>query len=113
IRYRAPYPNADDLTGTDGLPPLPRHVLQAGFDQGDTNSFINSNFWTRDYLGAGPYRMEEWVPGSYFQGVAFDQHVLGRPKINRVKVLFITDVNTALANLLAGEVDMVVDNAIN
>ena len=34
IRYKAPYPNADDLTGTDGLPPLPRHVLQAGFDQG-------------------------------------------------------------------------------
>ncbi len=113
IHWRQPYPNADDLTGTDGLPPLPRQILEMPFQQLDSNAFANSAFWTREYVGLGPYHMETWEPGSYFQGVGFDQHVLGRPKINRIKVLFITDVNTALANLLAGEVDMVVDNAIN
>ncbi|HEY3117062.1 MAG TPA: ABC transporter substrate-binding protein, partial [Chloroflexota bacterium] len=113
MRWKQPYPNADDLTGTDGFPPLPRQILEAPFQQLDSNAFINSAFWTREYVGLGPYRMEAWEPGSFFQGVAFDRHVLGRPKIGRLKVLFITDVNTALANLLAGEVDMVVDNAIN
>src|SRR5207244_4193541 len=97
MRWKQPYPNADDLTGTDGLPPLPRQILEASFQQLDPNAFINSAFWTRDYVGLGPYRMEAWEPGSFFQGTAFDQHVLGRPKINRIKVLFITDVNTALA----------------
>ena len=111
--WRRPYPYADELSGTDGLPPLPRQILQETFQQSDPGVFANNPFWTREYIGLGPYRLEQWEPGSYFQGVAFDQHVLGRPKITRIRVGIITDVNTALANLLARELHMAVDNAIN
>ncbi len=113
IGWNQPYPNADDMSGTDGLPPLPRQILEQGFQQSDPAAFANNLFWTREYVGLGPYKLEQWEPGSYFQGLAFAQHVLGRPKITRIRVPFITDANTGLARLLAGELDMAVDNSIN
>src|SRR5207244_9291888 len=48
-----------------------------------------------------------WEPGSFVEGTAFDQHILGRPKIDRVRAEFIGDANTALAKTLAGEVHVV------
>jgi peptide/nickel transport system substrate-binding protein len=38
--------------------------------------------------------------------------VLGRPKIERIKIMFIPDGNTVLANILSGEVHIAMDNAI-
>jgi peptide/nickel transport system substrate-binding protein len=113
IQWRRPYPYADDLSGIDGLPPLPRQILEQAFQQGDPGFFARSPFWTREYVGLGPYRLEQWEPGSYLQGTAFSEHVLGRAKITRLRVNIITDTNTALANLLARDLDMAVDNAIN
>jgi peptide/nickel transport system substrate-binding protein len=112
IAWNRPYPNADELNGVDGLPPLPHHILEQSFQQSDPSIFANNPFWTREYVGLGPYRLEQWEPGSYFQGLAFEQHTLGRPKLTRIRVAIITDANTAMANLLAGELDMAVDNAI-
>src|SRR5439155_26666125 len=51
--------------------------------------------------------MTHWEPGSFVEGTAFDQHILGRPKIDRVRAEFIGDANTALAKTLAGEVHVV------
>lgn len=113
VHWRQPYPYADELSGTDGLPPLPRQVVEQTFLQSESSVFARSLFWTREYVGLGPYRLEQWEPGAYLQGVAFDQHVLGKPKITRIRVGIITDTNIALANLLARELDMAVDNAIN
>jgi peptide/nickel transport system substrate-binding protein len=42
--------------------------------------------------------------------VAFDRHVAGRPKIDRIRMLFIPDSNTAFANLLAGGTQMALDS---
>jgi peptide/nickel transport system substrate-binding protein len=56
--------------------------------------------------------MDRWEPGSYFEAVAFDQHVLGRPKIDRVRMMFVPDFNTTLANMLAGEAHITVDDSI-
>jgi peptide/nickel transport system substrate-binding protein len=43
---------------------------------------------------------------------AFDGHVLGRAKIDRIRVVFISDGNAALANLLAGEAHLSADTSI-
>src|SRR5439155_11969106 len=104
IRWRSLYPNANDLT-SDGLPPLPRHVLEPSFQQVDAETFGNDPFWTRQFIGLGPYKLDQWEPGSFLEGVAFNQPALGKPKINRVRILFIADPNTALAHALAGELD--------
>jgi peptide/nickel transport system substrate-binding protein len=115
VRWRRSYPDAGKLASD--LPPLPRHVLgpvladvasgPAGID-----AFINNAYWTREFVGLGPYRLDRWEPASFLEGVAFDKHVLGRPKINRVQVTFITDQNTALARMLAGEAQYAADSAL-
>jgi peptide/nickel transport system substrate-binding protein len=111
VRWRRPYPDAGQMTGNRDLPALPRHLLEASFQSGDLNAFANNAYWTREYVGLGPYRLEQWEPGSFLVGVAFDRHVWGAPKMSRVKLAFIPDMNAAQANILAGDVHFV-DSAI-
>jgi len=105
IRWREPFAEADLLDDT--FQALPRHILQGPFQDLDPLAFSHLPFWSQDYVGLGPYRLERWEPGAFFEGRAFDGHALGRPRIDRVRVVFIPDPNTALANILAGEVHYV------
>jgi len=114
IHWRRPYPDAAALVERDReFPPLPRHLLQAALGAGDPDSFINNSYWTRDYVGLGPYKLARWDPGTSIEAVPFDQHVLGRAKIERMRIVFIQDTNATLANLLAGEIHMVGDGAFD
>jgi peptide/nickel transport system substrate-binding protein len=56
--------------------------------------------------------MARWEPGAFLEATAFDGYVSGRPKIERVKVTFISDPNTVMANLLASEVHVATDNTL-
>ena len=111
IRWRQLYADAASLTGTRAIRVLPRHLLELSFQEASPDAFANAAYWTREYIGLGPYRLDRWEPGSFLEAGAFDQHVLGRPKMGRIQVRFISEVNTALANILAGEVHFV-DTAI-
>jgi peptide/nickel transport system substrate-binding protein len=105
IHWQRPYPDAAHMAGRDqGLPALPRHPLEAAFASESAESFLALPYWTREHVGLGPYKEKAWEPGSHIEAVAFDGHVTGRPKIDRIKLVFIPDANTALANLLSGEV---------
>jgi peptide/nickel transport system substrate-binding protein len=110
IRWKRIYPEAAAL-GSD-FQALPRHVLQSDFDDGDMVAFANHPFWTAQYLGLGPYRLDRWEPGAEIQATAFEGHVLGQPKIDRVVVRFVPDENTALTNLLSGNVQFATDRTI-
>jgi len=119
IRWKLAYAEAGNLdagnagpTNALGFPPLPRHLLDQQLRRGDVDAFIALPFWNTEYIGAGPYKMNKWEPGSYFEGAAFDQHVLGRPKIDRIRMMFVPDFNTTLANILAGEAHITVDDSI-
>lgn len=110
IRWARLYPDAGVL-GSE-FQPLPRHILENAFQQESADSFVNHPYWSIEYVGLGPYRLERWEPGSFIEGRAFDQHVLGRPRIDRVVIRFISDENTVLSNLLAGEVHFATDRSI-
>lgn len=115
IRWRRSYPNAGVLqvgTAHPGLPPVPRHVLESTFREARWDALANHAYWTREFIGLGPYRLDRWEPGSFLEGVAFDAHVLGRPKIARFRVTFIGDSNIVLANMRAAVVQMAADNAL-
>jgi peptide/nickel transport system substrate-binding protein len=113
VRWRLPYAGADTLSARDReLPPLPRRILRDAFEGQSAEAFAAHPFWTREYVGVGPYRLEQWEPGTFIDAVAFDGYALGRPKIERIKLRFVSDPNTALANLLAGEAHMATDNSI-
>ncbi len=109
VHYRQPYPAADDLSSSpsDSFPPLPRHLLEPAFQQNDATSFPSNPFWTTGYVGVGPYKLDRWEPGSFLEYTAFDQHVLGRPKIGRIRVLFIGDANTAVSYVLGSQLDLI------
>jgi peptide/nickel transport system substrate-binding protein len=110
FRWKQLYPQADSL-GND-FQALPRHILEAPFAQGDMIALSNHLFWSSQYVGLGPYKLERWDPGASIQAVAFDGHVGGRPRIDRVQIRFVPDENTALTQLLSGDVQFASDRTI-
>lgn len=110
IQWKSLYPDATSMASS--FQALPRQILDPPFRQNDAAAFTNHPYWKAEYLGLGPYRLERWEPGAFIQGQAFDGHVFGRPKIDRVVVRFIADENTALTNLISGEVDFATDRTI-
>jgi peptide/nickel transport system substrate-binding protein len=85
------------------LPPLPRHILGVPFQENPGTTFIGLPFWSNEYIGAGPWKLDRREPGAFFEANAFDGFVFGRPKIDRVKIMYQPDSNVAVATLLAGE----------
>jgi peptide/nickel transport system substrate-binding protein len=113
IRWSRPYPDADTLTDRQAeLPPLPRHILQRSLEEDSPEAFTNHPYWTREFVGLGPYKLQRWDVGTAIEAVAFDGHVLGRPKIDRIRIIFISDSNAALATMLAGDAHLAADAAL-
>ncbi len=105
IRWKQPYVDAGALSNS--FQALPRHLLEDDFKTMDPVAFTGHPFWTSQYVGLGPYRLERWEPGAFLEGSAFDNYALGRPKIEKMRVKIINDPQTAMANVLAGEVHYV------
>jgi len=111
IRWRRTYPEAGVMsTRTQrGFGALPRHILEQPYAEGNFDAFANHPFWTDEYVGLGPYRLERWERGQELDMVAFDRFVLGRPKIDRLRILIANDSNAAVANLLSGHAHIALD----
>jgi peptide/nickel transport system substrate-binding protein len=108
IAWKRPYPDAASIAFGD-FEPLPRHILEEPFravegDSSQQEAFRTNRFFAQEYVGAGPYRLERWEPGTELAGVAFAGHALGRPKIERFIVKIMSDENAVLSNLLAGSI---------
>lgn len=104
VTWSQPYIAADTFltkTRNHSVLPMPRHLLEATYAE-SKDGFVQSPRWGQEYVGTGPYRLAQWVPGSHLLLDANDQYVLGRPKIDRIEIKFILDTNTMVANLLAG-----------
>lgn len=95
-----------NANGPDGVPALPRHLLADMYQAGDKQAFQNSTFWTTDWVGLGPYRLGQWQLGSFIEALAFDAYPLGRPKIDRLILHYVGDVNAVIAGLLSGDYDV-------
>ena len=106
-RPEAGFPNGSDFR--NAFPPLPRHILDQPFRDLDAQAFAGLRFWTQDYVGMGPYKVERFEPGAFVEATAFDAFVFGRPKIDRMRLTFIGDTNTVIANMLAAEAHYVTD----
>lgn len=98
--------------------PLPRHILEEEFKT-DKEKFKNDPYWTTAFVGTGPYKLTEWIPGAQITMEARPDYFMGKPKIDRIVWKFFTDTNTLMANVLSGQVDLTVapslsiDQAIN
>lgn len=73
---------------------------------------IKDSKLTREPVYAGPYRVKEWAPGVAITLEARDDFWLGKPKTKTIIVKFIADTNTMLAQVRAGQVDIVTEDAL-
>jgi peptide/nickel transport system substrate-binding protein len=106
VHWRSANAGGASLSFED-LDPLPTHLFEtayADYAEGrlSREAFLGDPLWSTSYVGAGPYRMERWEPGSQIAGTAFAGHALGRPKIERLLLRFFVDENTTLAAVLTG-----------
>lgn len=73
--------------------------------------------WGDDYplhpVGAGPYKLEEFIPGESATVVRFDEYWNGPPNLDRIVFRTIPEDGARSAALEVGEVDTVVPVAIN
>jgi peptide/nickel transport system substrate-binding protein len=111
VQWRRTYPGAAMLEDRD-FQALPKHLLEQPFQRLSPDAFASLPFWTTEYVGLGPYRLDRTEPGSSLEARAFDGYVFGRPRIDRLRVVFISDANTVLANLLAGTVHIALANSL-
>jgi len=76
---------------------LPKHALE-GED-------LLSTKYSRDPLGAGPYKLKEWTGGSQIVLEANPAFFEGKPYIERVVYRMIPDLSTQFLELKAGNLD--------
>ena len=110
--WKQPFINADTLFGSDSTIPLPQHILGPLYEQSKTN-FINAAYFNREFVGNGPFRLQEWVDGSHLTLVANPNYVLGRPHLDEIVVDFTPASETMIAALRSGAVDMAVGRSIS
>ena len=81
--------------------PLPSHVLA---DLPRTG--LATSPYARQPIGSGRFRLERWEAGQRLVLVADTAHYRGRPKLDRVVLVSLTDPSTGPTRLFAGEVDV-------
>ena len=116
IKWKQSYPDANSVSYSNReLVALPQHILGPAFDQIATSGrepFVTNPYWAQEYVGLGPYHIQQWQPGSFIDLVRFEGYALGAPKIPRILVRFSGDQNVVTANLLAGEAQVATDTSL-
>jgi peptide/nickel transport system substrate-binding protein len=112
VTWRRPFIAADTMFSGSFSIPLPKHLLERTYLE-DKANFDQQPYWTREFVGLGPYRVREWAQDSHVVLEAFDSYVLGRPKIDEVEVRFLLDPNTIIANVLSGAVDLTLGRGLS
>jgi peptide/nickel transport system substrate-binding protein len=105
VRWKQVYFLANESTYAD-LTAAPRHLLQGLYEQGDKQAVINSPYWTREFVGLGPYKVGAWESGSTLEGLAYERYFLGKPKIDRLIFQYFGSPEAQVASLLGGGSDL-------
>jgi peptide/nickel transport system substrate-binding protein len=98
--WRETYAFADRLEHREFYP-LPKHLVEQAY-RTSKETLIAQPFFSEKFVGLGPFKLTAWEHGSHMEMVANDQYFLGRPKLDRIRIMFIPDTNTGVANLRAG-----------
>jgi len=108
VEWKQPFIDADSLFVTNGTlqhPPLPRHLLETAYAENKTG-WDSLPYWSTEFVGLGPYRVQDWTFSSALTLQANDRFILGRPKIDTIEVRFYPDPNVLQAAMLAEAVDL-------
>src|SRR5581483_7617160 len=121
LHWTQPYIDADALftpirsTQTVARIPsiwmLPRHLLEQPLEQIGAG-FLGLPYFREGFIGAGPFKMADWVEGSHVLLTANDDYVLGRPRLAGIEVRFFADRGALKAAFLAGTVDVLLGRGL-
>lgn len=103
IRWKRPHIEADVWMGSSDMI-LPKHLLEQAYLE-DRARFTNHVYWSDGFVGAGPFKLKEYVRGSYMMLEAFDDYVLGRARLDEIEVRLIGETSAMTAQVLAGDID--------
>lgn len=109
VTWKQPYIQADALFSA---PFLPRHLVERAYNE-EKASFGQIAYWTEEFVGTGPFRVQEFGRGTHILLRAYEGYVLGRPKIDEVEVRFIPDQNAIVASVLGGSIDLTLGRGIS
>ncbi len=85
--------------------PLPKHLVESAYRE-SKETLAAQPYFSERFVGLGPFKLTSWEHGSHMEMVANDSYFLGRPKLDRVRVMFIADPNTGIANMRAGQLNV-------
>jgi peptide/nickel transport system substrate-binding protein len=108
IHWGSVYNRADEDPVVE---PLPKHLLREAYET-DKANFGANPYLSTQFVGVGPYRLVNWARGSHMEFSRFDDYYRGRPPLDRVFIRFMGDPNTLVANILSGEVDVVLPTSV-
>ena len=99
FKLREPYAGfvADTFSDEDVLP---RHLLEHEIGA----NFRNAAFH-RAPIGSGPFKFQDWVPGSHITVVRNDDYHGGAPELDSIVFQVIPDANALALQLQAGAID--------
>lgn len=112
VKWDKPYIEADQMFSYGFVLPIPKHLLEAPY-LNDKASFLELPYWTTGFVGAGAYRLKEFVRASHMELAAFSEYLLGPPRIDQIVVKFLQDPNVLIANVLAGEVELTLGRGLS
>jgi peptide/nickel transport system substrate-binding protein len=112
VRWAKPFIQADTMFTYSFAMPLPKHLLERAYQE-DKANFTQVPYWTTDFVGSGPFKLQNWVRNSHMTLAANPAYALGRPKLDEVEVRFIPDPNAVIANVLAGEVELTMGRGLS
>lgn len=98
FEFDRPYPSLPIVLGFN-VPIIPRHLLE-GKILADIPEFIQKP------IGTGPYRWKEYVEGSHITLDANADYWAGRPQVETIVVKIMPEINTVVAQLRTGELDL-------
>lgn len=92
--------------------PFPKHLLEQPYLD-EKAQLLSLAHWNERFIGAGPFKLRQFVRGSHIVLDANHDYVLGRPKVDVVEVRLIPDAGTLAANILAGEIDVTIGRTLS
>jgi peptide/nickel transport system substrate-binding protein len=97
MTFETPYAPWRDLL-SDNFPIFPKHIYEGE----DFNKALNN-----EIVGSGPFKFKEWKKGESLTVVRNENYWGEKAKLDSVTYRFITDTNTLITSLQAGEVQFI------
>jgi len=113
VFWKRSYIQADRMFSSIFASPIPRHILEAPYQQGEKTTFLLLPYWSTEFIGAGPFKVKEYSLGSHLVVSANDRYLLGRPKIDEIEIRFIPSVDTLMTNIIAGVIDVTMGRGLS